>query len=110
MGLTTCCGTHVLRLAKDAGRGSSGNPRHLLCHWEPGAIGCADARRSFEVRGTIIKTSQGETDEIQQAPHGPGRSMSSAPAGGEPGIGSRRRSPATLVTRCRHPLLPGVTV
>jgi hypothetical protein len=41
---------------------------------------------------------QGEQDEIQQAPHGPGLSMSSAPAGGgEPGIGSRRRPPATLV-------------
>jgi hypothetical protein len=81
----------------------------LLCHWEPAAIGCADARRSFEVRGTVIKASlsKEKQDEIHQAPHGPGRSMSSAPAGGgEPGTGSRRRSPATLVTRCRHRLLP----
>jgi len=33
--------------------------------------------------------------------------VSSAPAGGgEPVIGSRRRPPVTLVTRCRHRLLP----
>ena len=85
--------------------------RQAFCHWELGVIGCADARRSFEVRDTVIKISlsKEKTDEIQQAPHGPGRSMSSAPAGGEPGIGSRRRSPATLVTRCRHRLLPAVT-
>ena len=60
---------------------------------------------------TVIKASlsKEKQDEIQQAPHGPGRSMSSAPAGGgEPGTGSRRRSPATLVTRCRHRLLPAV--
>ena len=31
--------------------------RQAFCHWEPGAIGCADARRSFEVRDTVIKTS-----------------------------------------------------
>ena len=84
---------------------------HFPCHWEPAAIGCADARRSFEVRGTVIKASlsKEKQDEIQQAPHGPGRSMSRAPAGGgEPGTGSRRRSPATLVTRRRHRLLPAV--
>jgi hypothetical protein len=53
--------------------------------------------------------SKEKQDEIQQAPHGSGRSVSSAPAGGrEPGIGSRRRPPATLVTRCRHRLLPAV--
>jgi hypothetical protein len=31
--------------------------RQAFCQWEPGAIGCADARRSFEVRDTVIKTS-----------------------------------------------------
>ena len=84
--------------------------RQAFCHWEHGAIGCADARRPSEVRDTVIKTSLSKEkhDEIQQAPHGPGRSMSSAPAGGEPGTGSRRRSPAALVTRCRHRLLPSV--
>lgn len=57
----------------------------------------------------MIKTllSKEKQDEIQQAPHGSGRSMSSASAGGgEPGIGSRRRSPATLVTRCPYRLTP----
>ena len=31
--------------------------RQAFCHWELGVIGCADARRSFEVRDTVIKTS-----------------------------------------------------
>jgi hypothetical protein len=85
--------------------------RQAFCHWELGVIGCADARRSFEVRGAVIKSSLGKEkqDEIQQAPHGPGRSMSRAAAGGDqPGVGSRRRWPATLVTRCRHRLVPAV--
>ena len=83
----------------------------LLCHWEPGATGCADARRSFEIRDTVIKTSlsKEKQDEIQEAPHGPGRSMSRAPAGSGPGIGSRPRPPATLVTRCPHRLVPAMT-
>jgi hypothetical protein len=51
--------------------------------------------------------SKERQDEIQQALHGPYSSMSGALAGGgEPGTGSRRRSPATLVTRCPLRLLP----
>ncbi len=60
-----------------------------------------------QLQTQLIKEKQ---DEIQQAPRGPGRPMSSAPAAGhEPGIGSRRRLPAALGTRCPHRLLPAVT-
>ena len=31
--------------------------RQAFCHWELGVIGCPDARRSFEVRDKVIKTS-----------------------------------------------------
>jgi hypothetical protein len=68
--------------------------------------------RSFEVRGTVITASlsKEKQDESQQARHGRGRPVSRAPAGGEPGIGSGRRWPATLVARCPHRFLPAVKV
>ena len=79
----------------------------------PGSRRPAQGGRRFPAGVSIPvprpRVARRKQDEIQQAPHGPGRSMSSAPAGGgEPGIGSRRRSPATLVTRCPHRLLPAV--
>jgi hypothetical protein len=104
-----CPAAYVLRFAKGlrarALRESS-PPVLPVGAW---AIGCADARRSFEVRGTVITASlsKEKQDEIQPARHGRGRSVSRAPASsGEPGIGSRRRLPATLVAHCPRRLLP----
>ena len=53
--------------------------------------------------------SKEQEDEIQQAPRGPGNSMSRAPAGGdEPGTSPGEKLPAALVPRCPLRLLPPV--
>jgi hypothetical protein len=104
---------YVLRNARPAPRRGlwagalreSSPPSLPLGAWGNQMCGCPEVFRGSR---TVIKTSlsKEKQDEIQQAPHGPGRAMSSAPAGGGPGSGSRRRSPAMLVTRCPHRLLP----
>ena len=54
--------------------------------------------------------SKEQEDEIQQAPLGPGNSMSRAPAAGdEPGTSPGEKSPSALGTRCPLRLLPAVT-
>ncbi len=53
--------------------------------------------------------SKEQEDEIQQAPRGPGNSMSRAPAGGdEPGTSPGEKLPTALVPRCPLRLLPPV--
>ena len=53
--------------------------------------------------------SKERENETQPPPHGPGSSMSSAPAAGyELGIDLSRRLPAELVTHCPLALMPAV--
>jgi hypothetical protein len=69
-----------------------------------GHLGCRVLAGDRQLQTWLSKEQE---DEIQQAPRGPGSSMSVAPGGcDKPGMDPSGRLPATLVTRCPLRLLP----
>ena len=67
-------------------------------------------RAALDTWGRLLTwLSKEQEDEIHEALHGPGNSMSGVlAAGNEPGIGPTERLPAALVTRCPLRLRPSV--